>query len=96
MLTELIGISGGILILFSFTQNTSGKWSGFSIKYKLFNLLGAVFLFFYAMQKDAYAFILLNAIWIVIALYGIHIGEKKLYFKTIKTNKKKLKNSSRA
>ena len=89
MLTELIGILGGIFFLIAFTEAAAGRWNGKSFYYELFNLLGAVFLLYYAFSKDAYTNIVLNLIWGVVALYGINnIIERH---KVRKVNRKKRK-----
>ncbi len=68
---ELIGILGAIFILIGFYEVSAGKWDGKSYQFEIVNLLGGIFLAIYAVNKHAYANILLNTIFAAIALYAI-------------------------
>lgn len=94
MLTEIVGILGGIFFLIAFFEAATGRWNGRSFFYEFFNLLGAIFLLYYAFSKDAYTNIVLNLIWGVVALYGINNIVERQQIR--KSNKKKRKKSSRA
>lgn len=72
MITELVGIAGGVLILIAFVQVTNGFWNGKSFWYEVCNLVGAVLLGWYAYEKQAYTSIVLNLIWGTVALYAIN------------------------
>lgn len=69
---ELVGVLGGILYFIAFFEVSIGKWNGFSYKYEFFNLAGAICLFYYSVEKTAYTNTVLNIIWVVVSLYGIH------------------------
>ena len=59
---EIVGIIGGGLFLVAFFEVASGKWNGKSFWYEAFNLIGALLLFYYAIEKHAYTNIVLNII----------------------------------
>lgn len=93
MITEAVGIIGGIFIFLAFIQVASGKWNGNSFWYEAFNLIGGLLLSYYAIEKRAYTNIVLNIIWIVVAGYGIyHIVRRH---KHRKKKKKKSKHKPR-
>lgn len=71
-MVELIGIAGGGFYLFAFFETASGKWNGRSFWYEAFNLIGALLLGYYSIYKGAYSNIVLNLIWGIVALYGLH------------------------
>ncbi len=68
---EAIGIVGGIFYLIAFVEVSTGQWNGRSYRYEIFNLIGGILLLYYSMAKHAYTNIVLNIIWIVVALYVI-------------------------
>lgn len=72
MITELIGIAGGLLFLVAFVQISNGIWNGKSFWYEGCNLAGAILLSWYAYEKHAYTNIVLNLIWGTVALYAIN------------------------
>lgn len=71
MITEAIGILGGGLFVLAFVQVASNKWNGKSFWYETSNLLAALLLGIYAIEKRAYTNIVLNLIWATVALYAI-------------------------
>lgn len=71
MVTEAIGVIGGILCLIAFVEVSLGRWDGRSFRYELYNLLAGLFLGYYAIQKEAYTNIVLNLVWGSVALYAI-------------------------
>lgn len=80
MLFEIIGAAGAALLLFSFYRTSIGKWSGKSLLYELDNLVAALCLTTYAVHKQAYTSIVLNAIWAVVAIKGISsIAERRAH-----------------
>lgn len=92
MNVEIIGIIGGLFYLVAFIEVSTGNWNGKSYRYEYFNLIGAVLLLYYSFQKDAYTNMVLNIIWIVVALYVIrHIvkrHKKRRAIKKVKNPKK--------
>jgi hypothetical protein len=68
---DLIGLAGGLLILFGFYRVSIGRWKGTSFWYELDNLAGAALLSAYSYSKMAYVSILLNAVWAFVAFVGI-------------------------
>lgn len=96
MIIEIIGIVGGLFIFLAFIQVASGKWNGNSFWYEIFNLIGGILLVYYTVEKRAYTNIVLNLLWVVVALYGImHVIERhqqrKAHKKTKSRNKKRRK-----
>jgi lipid-A-disaccharide synthase-like uncharacterized protein len=71
MIIEAIGIAGGGLFLLGFVQVATNKWNGTSFWYESCNLLGAVLLGVYAVQKQAYTNVALNLIWGTVAFYAV-------------------------
>lgn len=90
MITELIGITGGVLILLAFVQVSNGFWNGKSFWYEACNLVGALLLGWYAFEKHAYTNIVLNLIWGTVALYAINhsIQRHRARKKNIKKHRK--------
>jgi lipid-A-disaccharide synthase-like uncharacterized protein len=87
-LTTAIGLTGALLFLFAFYRTSIGRWTGKSLWYELDNLLGAVLMTIYALQKAAYINILLNVVWGIVAIRGLSsIGERRKP-KTSKSRKK--------
>lgn len=90
MITEVIGVIGGLFIFLAFIYVASGKWNGNSFWYEAFNLIGGILLSYYAIQKRVYTNIVLNIIWIVVASYSImHIIERHRHRKAKKKSKKR-------
>ncbi len=71
MFLEVIGILGGLLMLFAFIQVATDKWNGRSFWYEACNAVSAALLLYYTVQKKAYVNIALNIIWGTVALYII-------------------------
>lgn len=87
---EIIGIVGGLLILFAFLQIASGRWDGKSFWYELCNFLGALFLVYYGVQKRAYTNIVLNLVWATVALYAaLHVAHRQMIRKKKSIRSKK-------
>lgn len=72
MMLEIVGIIGGIAILVGFLEVSAGKWDGRSFRYELCNLIGAVLLGYYSIQKHAYTNIVLNIVWGTVAIYTMY------------------------
>ncbi|MCA9333034.1 hypothetical protein KDA00_04145 [Candidatus Saccharibacteria bacterium] len=72
MITELVGIMGGLIYLVAFIEVALGRWKGTSFYYESFNLIGALFLGYYSFAKFAYTNIVLNIVWGTVAFYGVY------------------------
>jgi hypothetical protein len=68
---DIIGYVGSLLIIFGFFMVTRARWSPQSLKYLLISLTGSVLLGFYQLHLNAYAGILLNIIFGLVAVWGI-------------------------
>ncbi len=91
-LTEYIGVIGGAFYLLAFTEAALGRWNGKSFWYEANNLLGSIFLGYYAVKKETYVNIALNLVWGVVALYAIrHMIHRH---KARKTSRRKTKKRS--
>lgn len=67
----LFGITGASLILFGFIRVNSGRWGGKSGWYELDNLLGASLIAVYNFHHQAYATLVLNVVWVIVAIKGL-------------------------
>jgi len=70
-LTSAFGYGGAGLILLGYFQVSRGAWKGKGLPFQLTNLCGAVLLLVYALVLTAYANVLLNAVWLVVAVVTI-------------------------
>lgn len=70
-LLNIIGATGAALILFGFYRTSIGRWTSKSFWYELDNLLGAGLLMVYNLNRDAHISVVLDIIWIVVAMRGI-------------------------
>ncbi len=76
--SDLLGIIGCLLILFAFYRTSIGRWTGRSLWYELDNFLGAFCLIVYSYDKRAFVNIVLNAVWLLVALRGLSsIAERR-------------------
>jgi hypothetical protein len=71
MLYTVLGVCGGLLILFGFYRTSIGKWSGKSLWYELDNFFGATLLTIYQWHYKVYISVILNIIWAIVAFRGI-------------------------
>lgn len=67
----LIGACGAALILVAFVANEFGKLTARSLAYDLLNLAGAGFLLWYGVALAAWPFVVLNAIWALVAFRDV-------------------------
>ncbi len=95
-LLEGFGVLGLLLLLAAFVLNARKHTKRRTILFNGLNFLGSMIMGIYAIQKDSTAFILLEFIWAIIALYFLvsilherHI--KPMYRKKIVNVKKKKK-----
>jgi len=68
---------GAVLVLFAFFNASRGRWSGTSVKYRATNLVGAMILGAYSFYVEAYALVLLNTVWCIVAITGLIEGVVK-------------------
>lgn len=64
----IIGIIGMCLILIGFLLNQTGTLNQEMLSYDLINLIGSILLVAYAINGNAWPFVILNAVW---ALYSL-------------------------
>lgn len=89
---EIIGVIGGLFYLLAFTEAALGRWNGRSFWYEFNNLLGSLFLGYYAVKKQAYMNIVLNFVWGIVALYAIrHMVHRHVVRKQKRSRKKRRK-----
>ena len=68
MVSDGLGIGGGVLILIAFALNQRGLWQRDSFRYDLVNFVGATLLVTSAMTIPSYPFAVLNAVWAAVSL----------------------------
>lgn len=68
---EIIGFVGAGLILLGFYRVHTGAWGSNSLVYELDNLLGAAMLAYYSFHRGSYPALVLNVIWVIVALRGL-------------------------
>jgi hypothetical protein len=68
---EIIGFVGAGLILLGFYRVHIGAWGNTSLLYELDNLAGAAMLAYYSFQRGSYPALVLNVIWVIVALRGL-------------------------
>lgn len=91
MTLEIIGLIGALAFLVGFIEVSIGKWDGQSRRFETLNLIGAIFLGYYALQKHAYMNAILSVIWAIVAVYTIfHVVKRH---KVRKVNRAKVKRS---
>ena len=67
----IIGVIGMIFLLTAFALNLFKKVTQDSLIYNLFNIIGAGLLAYYAYALDSVPFLILEAIWILFAVYKL-------------------------
>ncbi len=71
-LNLLIGIFGMIGILIAFVMDEFYKeWNQKTVRYNLTNLIGAGLLIYYSYTLSSIPFIILNAVWLIVAGYKL-------------------------
>ena len=73
---EIIGWIGAILIIGSYYLNINGKLNSRSLIYILSNLLGGIFFTINTLVHQAYPSMIVNIIWIFIALAALFKKKK--------------------
>ncbi len=76
---NVLGIVGALMLLFGFYRANSGKWSNKSFGYELDNLIGASLIIVYQIRYHAYVTVVVNAIWAVVAFWGLMIFVRRLH-----------------
>ncbi len=71
--TTLIGVTGAVLLLIAFIGNEFKKLSVESWAYDLLNLIGAALLAWYAYLIGSWPFLLIEAVWALVALRDVGI-----------------------
>ena len=67
-----IGILGMVGILIAFIMDEFyKKWNQETIRYNLTNLIGAGLLIYYAYSLTSWPFMILNAVWFIVAGYKL-------------------------
>lgn len=90
-LVEILGVVGGAFYLIAFIEVSTGEWNGRSYRYEIFNLIGGILLLYYSIAKHAYTNIVLNIIWIVVALYVLRAIVKRHKKRRVIKKKKRVK-----
>ncbi len=77
-LIDVIGGAGASLILLGFYRTSIGKWTNKSFWYELDNMTGALLLIIYNLNRRAYVSLVLDVVWVLVALRGItSIAERR-------------------
>lgn len=79
---DWLGYIGGAVLLFAFWRTSVGKWTGKSLWYELDNLIAGVLLTIYTFNKGAYASVIINVVWSIVAFRGVtSLAERRLHNK---------------
>lgn len=70
-LVEAIGFLGAGLLLLAYFQLSRDHWASRSYHYQLTNVAASLLLVIYSVAKFAYANVLLNSIWLIIAVIAV-------------------------
>ncbi len=68
---NFIGAIGALLIVFGVYRTSIGKWSRHSLWYELDTLVGASCIIVYQINKKAYITMIVNVVWVIVALKGV-------------------------
>lgn len=74
---ELIGWIGAVLIVGAYFLNINGKLSSASAAYIFSNLFGGIFFTINTLVHQAYPSMIVNIIWVFIAIAALFKKEKK-------------------
>lgn len=77
VLVEMMGWIASVLIVGSYALNITGKLPASSMIYVLCNIIGGVFFVVNTYYHQAYPSMLVNIIWVIIAIYMLI--KKKIY-----------------
>ena len=88
----LLGVIGASLILLGFVRVNSGRWGNKSLWYELDNLVGAACIGIYNFHHQAYATLVLNIVWVFVAIRGLEsLAARRTRAKAHKTKIKRKK-----
>ena len=74
-----LGIIGACMLLFGFYRVNSGRWGNKSFWYELDNVIGASLIIIYQIRYHAYVTVVVNAIWAIVALFGLIVFMRRLH-----------------
>lgn len=74
---EYVGVIGAMMILFGFYRTSVGLWSGRSYWYEWDNLVGSLLLLAYALYHRSYVTVVLNMVWVIVALRGLSSASER-------------------
>lgn len=67
----ILGIIWSALLLLAFFMEQIHKWKDDDLIFDVVNFVGSMLLVIYAVDGDAYPFIILNSVWAIISLRDI-------------------------
>lgn len=76
-LVEIIGWIGAVLITGAYFLNINGKVKSSSVLYIVSNLLGGIFFTINTFAHQAYPSMIVNIIWVFIAVAALFKNEKR-------------------
>ncbi|MDO8625321.1 MAG: hypothetical protein Q7R47_04530 [Candidatus Diapherotrites archaeon] len=68
---QLIGFAGFLLVFIAFALNFLKRVRRFSLVFNVLNFAGSVLLAYYAFQISDLVFLVVNAVWAIIALFFV-------------------------
>ena len=71
MALDILQIIGALLILAAFTASQADRMSQHSVTYLTLNAVGSVILAVLALQTSNWGFLLLEAVWTIVSVYGL-------------------------
>ena len=71
LLVDITGWLGAAAVLYAYFLVSTNRLSGNSVHYQFFNVLGAVCLVFNTFFNHAYPSMVVNIIWILVAIYSL-------------------------
>jgi uncharacterized membrane protein YfhO len=75
-MTDILGVTGAVLLLLAYFMSTTKRWQTHSLVYQLSNLIAMVFLIIYNLEKLAYVNVGINVVWASVAILGlVFMGE---------------------
>jgi hypothetical protein len=68
---QLIAAVGAACILFAFWALSTQRMQGTDVRYQLINLVGAALLATAAFMTESWAFVVLNTVWALVAVWAL-------------------------
>ncbi len=90
-LYDIVGYTGAFLILFGFYRTSIGKWTNKSLLYELDNFVGAACLLVYNIHNATYVGVLVNIVWLGVAVRGMSSFADRYSKNAIKKYKKTIR-----